>query len=113
MAEAVYLLQNNCSYLNEKLSLLKETESKATIEFLEAKGIDLSIDFCGIKSFTPFTLAVVMRFVNFTGYTGLVTFDYETLFRRSKIQRIVNVVLLLFAFARKKLLRFQFFGIVF
>ncbi len=84
VAEAVYLLQNNCTLLNQEYSFLIDSESPQSKSFFEIYGVAPDIDFCAIETFTPIILSIVTRFVNFTGYTGPVSFNYNTLFRNSK-----------------------------
>ncbi len=79
------MLQNNCSFLNEEFKNFLEIVPELTDVLLESIGVSPSIDFCAIETFTPAILSVVTRFVSFIGYTGKVSFDYRTLFRRSKL----------------------------
>jgi hypothetical protein len=65
-AAGIYLLQNNCTFLNEMHKDL------------------VPIDFCALTSFTPKQLSFAMRFVNFTGYTGGISFSNQVLLRECK-----------------------------
>jgi len=69
-ASAISLLQNNCTFLNEirvKMERWRDT------------------DFCALTSFNPEHLAFALRFVNFTGYTGNVSFSQDILLRKGKM----------------------------
>ena len=61
-ALAISLLQNNCTYLNEIL-----TERKK--------------NYCDITTFDPSDISVVMRYVNFTGYSGEISFGLNSVTR--------------------------------
>ena len=58
MAQAISLLQNNCTFLNNEL---KDTK------------LD-DVDFCALTEITPFDLSRVIGVVNFTGLTGPISF---------------------------------------
>lgn len=68
-AQGISILQNNCSLLNEKAQGL--TESKA---------LD---NFCEKKTFSPVDLTFALRFINFTGYTGPISFPNDVMIRSS------------------------------
>lgn len=85
VAEAIALIQNNCTFLNDRLQYLLETnEISWNDDYIDVYSRLSELDFCTAETFSPSTLAIVMRFVNFTGFTGPVSFDYNTLFRRGK-----------------------------
>lgn len=63
-AEAISLIQNNCTYLNERSE----------------------VDFCALTEYTPAQLSAAMRFVNFTGYTGNIQFDPDLALTRLCMQ---------------------------
>lgn len=75
-ASAISLLQNNCSFLNEKLKL--QLQSRNPI----IQGLPL--DFCTITNFSTMDLAFAIKYVNITGYTGQIWFANNTLTRAIK-----------------------------
>lgn len=66
-AQALSLIQNNCTFLNEMSS---------GAEFFEQK---IAFDFCKSEDFTTRDLAFALRFINFAGYTGPIFFSNEML----------------------------------
>ena len=66
-AAGISLLQNNCSFLNEKLR--------------EALPNAKEFDFCSLETFTPEDLAFALRFVNITGYSGPIYFQHGSVLR--------------------------------
>lgn len=83
VAVAIQLLQNNCTFLNAMLANVTGTYSEFR-KRLEEFGIKVPDNFCEIAEFTPATISLVLRFVNFTGYTGEISFDPFTLLRLQK-----------------------------
>lgn len=75
-AAGIYLLQNNCTFLNEM-----HTDS-------------VPIDFCALTSFTPKQLSFAMRFVNFTGYTGGISFSNQVLLRECKRMHDCSILII-------------------
>ena len=66
-AAAIFLIQNNCTLLNENrgISTLSSTFP----------------DFCSLTQFGPLELSFALRFVNITGYTGIINFPAVGLIR--------------------------------
>lgn len=77
LAEAVSLIQNNCTFLNAN------RENRLFTNELP--------DFCSLTEFTPDELSYAMRFVNFTGYTGQVSFSNYILKRKTKSYYLYSV----------------------
>lgn len=79
-AAAISLLQNNCSFLNEKWQ-----------NDIENRTFNVqSIDFCALANFTPSLLAFALRYVNITGYTGQIWFPEKSLVRAIKSYYLYN-----------------------
>jgi hypothetical protein len=68
VAEAIYLLENNCTYLNEK-SLLP------------------NVDFC-TEAFNHLQLSEAISHVNFTGDTGPISFFPASLIRKTAVYNV-------------------------
>lgn len=83
VAEAIKLLQNNCTYLNEQLSQFTIANDNI-LNLLRSQGLILPDDFCTLTEFNAGTISYVLRFVNYTGYTGPISFDPIQLIRLSK-----------------------------
>ena len=83
LAETIHLLQNNCTFINAFLN--KNETIKKQFEQI-ASGIDYELpsDFCAITTFTPVTITFAMRFIEFVGYTGEISFNYNSITRKSK-----------------------------
>jgi hypothetical protein len=60
--QAVSLLQENCTAVNEALSI---NQDKIVSNF----------NFCNINNLTPGLLTGLISLTNFTGYTGSISFD--------------------------------------
>lgn len=60
-AAAISLIQNNCSFLREKLQSYELSDLN-------------DVDFCAITKYTPYMLQFAVRHVNITGYTGEINF---------------------------------------
>ena len=60
--QAVSLLQENCTAVNEALSIRQDK-------------IAGNFNFCDINNLTPGLLIGLISLTNFTGYTGSITFD--------------------------------------
>lgn len=88
MAEAIKLLQNNCTFLNEQLEI-STGANQTLVEILRERGTDFPKDFCDLTEFTPGIISFALRFVNYTGYTGRISFDPFKLVRRSKKQKFL------------------------
>lgn len=79
------MLQSNCSQVNE---LANVTGSRLVS----------SIDFCKIKKLTPAILTGLLDFVNFTGYTGQISFpDSLKSIRMSTKDSAIFVIYLMFS----------------
>lgn len=48
-------------------------------------------DFCSITEFSPIQLSYALRFVNFTGYTGPISFPNNILIRKTKPYYLYSV----------------------
>lgn len=68
VANAISLLQNNCTHLNEAL---KENDQLNPINF------------CSLTTFDPFILGQAMRAVNFLGLSGPISFDTNQITRKT------------------------------
>lgn len=78
-ANAIQLLQTNCSKVNELL-------------LQRGKFLGGRVDYCKLEKLTPGFLTDLLILVNFTGYTGLIDFGYEYANARSyKNYYIYNV----------------------
>lgn len=71
-AQGISLLQNNCTFLNEKAQ--------------EFKVSNFFGNFCEKTTFSPKDLTFAMRFVNFTGYTGQINFPSNVMIRSGNLK---------------------------
>lgn len=78
LAEAISLIQNNCTLLNA---------NRVNRPFTK----ELPEDFCSLTEFTPDELSYALRFVNFTGYTGQIDFPNNVLIRKTKSYYLYSV----------------------
>lgn len=78
-AYGLNILQNNCTFLNEKV---KEAGEKFNL---------VGIDYCSLEEFTPVNLAFALRYINFTGYTGKIYFTDTILERAVKPQYLYSI----------------------
>lgn len=74
-AATISLLQNNCTFLNEKRQMTIDSK-----KYFDAQAID----FCTITSFTPAIISFALKYINITGYTGDIWFPEEGLVRAIK-----------------------------